>query len=358
MNRIPVGIDKLVLTSKDFSCPTIPKMTPVSSVELGEEHTPLLTCEDGIIIATGRLYKNTRKLNYCSNVGINSNGLQVTFNPNKHYHDYHTYSDPKKLKDSFSIIEDELKEIGIKTNVRDMVTYRIDINADAQMSKPYKDFKPLMDALNGKRMKATPYTTGIEIGNKSVSNVFYDKGQDVWNRTKESIKENNLTRNEVRLHGTKVVKAHSSTLFSTANNIIRHYDFIEEFYTNKTKEILKSISCYQDHQSNQLELEFDRDRYALQTIMDTQKKNKLQYYLSVFGGMEFIIDKYGSVSSFEKNVIDYLAIHRQTKKNLKQQIRDIYNSSVFLNKGYEKRRKEIGFMAEEMHDKFVLKKAS
>lgn len=357
MNRIPVGIDKLVLTSKDFSCPTAPKMTPVANVELGEEHDRLITCEDGIVIATGRLYKDTKKLNYCTNVGINRHGLQVTFNPNKHYHDYHTYSDPKKLNDSFSIIEDELKEIGIKTNVRDMVTSRIDINADAQMSKPYKDFKPLMDALNGKRMKATPYTTGIEIKNKSVSNVFYDKGQDVWNRTDKIITEKNLLRNEVRLLSTKVVKAHSSTFFSSANNIIRHYDFVEELYTNKAKEILKSINSYQN-KPKQFELDFDRDRYALQTIMDTHKKNKLQYYLSVFGGMELIITKYGSISSFEKNVIDYLPIHRQTKKNLKNQIKDIYNSSVFLNKDYEKRRKEIGFMAEEMHERFILKKVA
>jgi len=317
MSKIPVGIDKLVLTTKEFSCPTKPKMTPVANVELGEEHDPLIMCEDGIVIATGRLYKDTRKLTYCTNVGINKFGLQVTFNPNKHYHDYKTYSDQSKLKESFEIVQEELKEIGINTDVSQMQTSRIDVNADAEMSKEYKSFKPLMDAMKGRYMKATPYTTGIEIKNKSASNVFYDKGMDVWNRTKKPIPEKNLLRNEVRLLTTKVVQKHTSHFLSSANNIIRHYDYVNELHTNKTKEILKSIG--RNGVSTQLELEFDRDRHALQTIMDTQKRNKLQYYLSVFGGMEFIIEKYGSIHSFETNVIEYLDVHRQTKKRLRDQ---------------------------------------
>lgn len=110
----------------------------------------------------------------------------------------------------------------------------------------------------------------------------------------------------------------------------------------KHKSFSEGFKTPHNNQPNRLELDFDRDRHALQTIMDTDKKNKIQYFLSVFGGMELIITKYGSISSFEKNVIDYLAIHRQTKKNLKNQIRDIYASSIFLNKHYEKRHKEIG----------------
>lgn len=351
MSKMKIGIDKLVLTTKDFRLPTVPRMIPVYNTELGEsleDVSPIATTTDGQEIRAQRLYKDTRRLKTCTNVSINRNGLQLTFNPNSHYHEYKTYSDPKRLEESYKAIQSELKEIGILADVGRMTTYRIDTNNDCVMSKPYAKYKPVFDSLNASRMKVTSHTTGVTIKNKSAAAVFYDKVEDQLNKTGQLIAEENLLRNEVRLLNTGVVQRHASFL-SQANNIIRHYDHKDEVHLRKMDTILKSLK---PSTSTQLLFKFEDDIVALNHFLETQKKNKLQQFLSVFGGIEYILDKYGNIQSFEINVIDMLDAHRQTKKRFKETLRDLYHQNKFIASKVKNRHKELDSMTNEIFEKF------
>lgn len=343
-----IGIDKLVLHTREFICPTIPKMTPKTMKELGERDEVLLVTRDGNEIRANSLYKATNRLKNATNVSINRYGLQVTLNPNKLYHEYYQCGDVKVLKHNISNLERELKEIGIIADVHDFGISRIDTANDRVMDRPYEDYAALYDSMQGKYMKCTSYTTGIVIKNKSRAVVWYDKGADMLRLTGEKIAEDNLTRNEVRL--TKSESVRSKSYFNSVKNLIKHYDYKEEMHYRQVKEVLNSLNTIENKQAK---IPYDDDIYLLRDTFDKFKNSHALYYLASVGGISELLSRYASIHEFGVKVIDQLTVHRQAKARLKEQVKTAYENHLRTNKLLDVRHKDIISMITEMKEKFV-----
>lgn len=350
-----IGIDKLVLTSKEFIVPDIPKMKLQPNKELGVAPVegvdePIVQTGSGHKIYGSKLYKDSRLLKTCTNVAINKYGLQVTFNPNSHYHPYHSYSDVRKLEDSLHLIEMELKEMGIIAPVTRMRVSRIDANKDQEMEREYSAYKPIYNSMGASRMKATSYTTGVLIKNKSSQQVFYDKGQDQLNKTGEVIPETNLIRSEIRLTKTISVKSQTGGYLSSVENILKYYDHVSTVYYSQAKKVLDNL--YQQKDYDQLELQFNEDKDALGIMLNTGKRGVLKEYLAIKGGIDYLIYKYNTIELFEAKVINELEIHPTARKRLKNTLRDLVSQNRFMVQQIDKSRKDMDLLKQEIIDKF------
>lgn len=343
-----VGIDKLVLTSRDFSLPTTPSMVLQTNTEIGSEAPILAITKDGKELRGQKLYKRTKDLETCTNVSINRFGLTVSLNPNKQRHDYWTYSDPVKLKESLIDIEKELKSIGIRTNIGSMLVSRIDLNKDNQMEHPYKNYQPIFESLNAKKKRITPHTSGVSIGNKSSSFVFYNKHQQMKDTHKIDIGVYNLLRGELQIQTRRKVK--TSTYFDKVENLIKYYDHKDSIYTREAKIVLNSINnCNID----QISLPFENDITALMATCQKTTSKKLVHHLAAIGGLDYIYQKFGCLESYKVKVIDQLSIHHQQKTRLKKELDDIGSTYGHLSNMYQKRQGEISTMMNEIYQKFA-----
>jgi len=345
-----IGIDKLVLATKEFSLKTMPPMVLHNTKPYGEEESLLAVTQDGRRIQASRIYVPTDRLEVCSNISINRYGLNVSLNPNKAFHDYHQAEGVGHIEETLKNVQKELKEFGVSTDMKHHNISRIDVARDNSMTESYDTYKPLYDTLRARQMQATQYTTGVEVGNRSRSVVFYDKGEDVKRRTGEIISESNLVRGEVRLKNTKKVK--SSTYFNTTSNLVKYVDHVPTVYKKEMDNVLKGLKIMSE--DDQIIIPFDDDITLFNQVIKTHRRDHALNFLSMFGGIGYVLEKYGSLQEFEVNVLSRVEFrNRQARRKVTQQIRDLYHKSKMIGGILNKRQEQLKHLSQEMLLKFV-----
>jgi hypothetical protein len=125
-------------------------------------------------------------------------------------------------------IEDRLKDIGIKTNVRDAFISRLDVAKNIQVSEPTQSYFPVLGMLQGKRMSKRDYGTTYTWGNKSHEICAYDKLAEMAKRKVSTANISPTIRLEWRL--LKAAKFRAATSMRTVNDVLNDYGHIEQCY--------------------------------------------------------------------------------------------------------------------------------
>jgi hypothetical protein len=195
-----VGIDKLVLTTTDFSVRDV--FHPELQTDLGLLGVPqphLFTDGVGNVVKAKNTYYNHD--DGVVQMTINRFGLKVQTNPSKHFHAYELMTETEKLSIVTDNVTKVLKEVGVKLNMEDAVVSRLDLTKQAYMPQPVSLYGMAFKSIKGKRQEKRDYPDGFYFSNKSHEVCFYDKGKQLKLPGTE-----NLMRGEVRFKKTKVVQ--------------------------------------------------------------------------------------------------------------------------------------------------------
>ncbi len=171
------GIDKIVLQTRDF------QLKDADFLELeskkGPKNQPRLLCIDrtGKEVWGQKLYSNQPR----TNLDINHQGLKVSFNPSKILHPYDLLKDTRKLREVIGMVEKEMSEVGVKTNLQECMLTRLDLTKQDVMPQPILVYSDAFRMLKGNRTEKREYPSGYSFGNKSrtFDVIFYDKGAEL-----------------------------------------------------------------------------------------------------------------------------------------------------------------------------------
>ena len=276
------GIDKLVLTTRDFTVKDLSKLGQNKTIKQGkseEESLSSILVNTGIdheIIKANNLFYNVPDF---YNVSINKVGFQLVVNPSKVLHPYEL-SDTKKTIEVLHKVEKNLHDAGITFDMLGSSVSRLDLAKQAVPKRNPNGYTPAYTFMKGRQMKGVQYESGYRWGNKQHENTIYNK----------SIESNlpfpNLLRNEVKTKTTlatqKMTGIHNvKTLFDAGD------EYLTNFYNDYLNKKLFSASFH-----TQMTFDFDSE---VQRLLELKKqgRNALLKYLAITG-INQIIQKLGS----------------------------------------------------------------
>jgi hypothetical protein len=195
-----VGIDKIMMTTKDFRIGNsgMFKNSITYSPEVNGDLQPLkVWAQDkrGNAI-TGKLFNQLRDVV----IDINDKGMRLVFNPSvisAKGRVNHLANNRKDMAMVNEIVQGVCNELQIDTCVKTHTLHRIDLAKDCTMNMPVEEYFPVLSALDGKRMKVVGYPDGHSFRNGQREGMFYNRGLKVQMDTGKQM-ENSLARFEFR----------------------------------------------------------------------------------------------------------------------------------------------------------------
>jgi hypothetical protein len=195
-----VGIDKLVLTTTDFSVDDVYHSELKTDLGLlGVPQPHLFTDGAGIVVKAKKTFYNQE--DSIVNLTINEKGLQIITNPSKHFHTYELMTETEKLSIVADNVTRVLDEVGIKCNIEDARVSRLDLAKQEYMPQPVALYGEAFKSIKAKRQEKKDYPDGFYFFNTQHEVCFYDKGKQL-----KMPANKNFMRGEVRLKNTKVVQ--------------------------------------------------------------------------------------------------------------------------------------------------------
>ena len=148
------GIDKLTLTTKDFSVANLNGYSTKGD-KIGEQSPFLLTTREGEDVFANQAWKKEPIGNGEGLiVSFNRNGMQLQFNPSKHKHPYHLegIGHLSNVKEDVQAI---LNNLGIDCALERLKLSRVDVTKQVESKRNYVGYKGAFDlvANTSKRSK-------------------------------------------------------------------------------------------------------------------------------------------------------------------------------------------------------------
>lgn len=281
------GIDKLILTTKDFAVKDISIFSQNRNIPQGKQESdlPVIFIENGhngfTVQANGLGYN---EVNGLYNTSINRVGIQVIFNPSKVLHQYEL-SDVNQAKKVVQAVQKNLNEKGIMLNMENATISRIDLAKQNFMERNNETYAPAFTFLKGKKMKAVQYDFGYRWGNKQHENTIYDKSIE------SKLQTPNLLRNEVKFKTTR-----STQKTTGIHNLTQLYEAGTPYLTQVYNEYLNT-KLFRNQIESQMVIDFDTEVQILSNFKN-QGRNAVFNWLSV-KGIEYFV-KMGSLESIFK----------------------------------------------------------
>jgi hypothetical protein len=181
--QLEAGIDKLVLSTKDFEVKDTkplniqPLMKPAGK-ESPEQESGFLFMSAGQPVFGAKAFLNTD--HYQVNIG--QLGLSITLNPSKILHPYELLTNESQLAEVCSRIESELYHSGLGLSIAGCNVARLDIAKQASMPRPVSAYAPAFDMLRFKGTRSQNINHGAEtfsVRSKSIEASFYDKIKEI-----------------------------------------------------------------------------------------------------------------------------------------------------------------------------------
>ncbi len=227
--------------------------------------------------------------------------------------------DYQGTKDAFQQAERMLKDIGIHTNIRTAQASRLDTFRNAIVSEPFSNFRSVLLAMQGSRMKQQEYGDGVLWKNGRSQVIAYDKCAQLLYK-KESVVglPSNALRAELRsLEASKVRDVYG---FKNVQELLDGYDGILDVYRQSLKKLLFKYSV------PELEVIFASELEAhMRFCEEHYGRNWFQKFLMEVG-MQCLVQK----SSIETvvQVLDKVADNKMQKSRLKRDLQKIRFSAA------------------------------
>jgi hypothetical protein len=317
-----LGIDKLVLTTTDFSVDDVFHSELKTDLGLlGEPQPHLFTDGAGNVVKARKTWYNQE--DSIVNVTINKRGLQVITNPSKHFHRHELMTETEKL----SIVADNvvrvLDEVGIKCNIEDARISRLDLAKQAYMPQPVALYGEAFRAVKGKRQEKKDYPDGFYFYNKQHEVCFYDKGKQL-----SMPKDKNFMRGEVRFKHTRVVQQKTEGIATLRELRISGMPHLNGCY-NK---YLETQVFGPAEQAKNLEDEMP-NILAIASFIKALRASSPKKWHNDFKGMygiEHILSMVGGVEGY-RHVLELAGVPRTSIYNLLEKDKKLREQKGFLD---------------------------
>jgi hypothetical protein len=207
----PAGIDKLVLTTREYRVTDTKPLNIQPSMKFAGQSVEdsgsnvLFTCQ-GEPIFGAKAFLNTDQFA----VNFSQYGMSVTFNPSKLKHEYNLLTDADELEQVSMYLEGQLKEHCIHASLMSAGVSRLDIAKQATMPRQVSYYAPAFDQMRFKGVRSNNVNHGAEtfsVRNKTVEACFYDKQKELNPAGMPS----DFMRAELRLRNSNGVKRYAGS---------------------------------------------------------------------------------------------------------------------------------------------------
>lgn len=279
------GIDKLVLTTREFSIKSLSVMGQNRNIPQGktEDELPVLGIDTGFghmeMIRANSIYFNDETGIF--NFSVNRTGAQVVFNPSKILHQYNLVTDTKEVKKVGDLITKRLHDQGINVSLESSNVSRLDLAKQDIMTRGIYTYSKAFAFMRGKRMTSTGYKDGYRWGNTQHEVTAYDKGIE------SNLPIENLMRLEGKFKTTKTVQKKSG--FKNYADIL-HSDsgHLTDIYNRYLNDVLfgKNVPF-------QTSINFDQEVEKLKYFKETGRGAVSNYLIC--NSINSLINQYGTI---------------------------------------------------------------
>ena len=181
--QLESGVDKLVLTTKDFRVSdtkplNIQPVMKLAGSETPEQESSFLFMKGNEPVFGAKAFLNTD--HYSVNIG--RLGMSITLNPSKILHPYELLTSETTLQQVCNMIESDLNANWLHLSVNGCSLSRVDVAKQAAMPRPVSAYAPAFDLLRIKGTRSHNVHHGAEtfsVQSKSVEAAFYDKIKEI-----------------------------------------------------------------------------------------------------------------------------------------------------------------------------------
>jgi len=293
----PTGIDKLSLTTRDFTV-TNGKRSGLTvqpaprSLATGQDNNVLLFRDRGGREVSGmKAYANDELFA----VNINQHGLNVIINPSKPYHPTELCRDEETLSKRLETVYGRLAERGIKANYGQMKLSRIDLARNGHMKQPCRSYHTIFGGLGLPRAKRqATYPDGYTTGNNTFGLTFYNKGREA------GTEQDNLLRAEMQFK--KSDGKHYRLLSIGRVDDIAEVGFshLDDVYRQIMQRHVFKTETYAGQQT----IVFSDSHQHLQAIIETVGRKQALICFERLHGVESLLQATGGIDGYRHLLIN------------------------------------------------------
>ena len=328
------GIDKLVLTTKDFRIADVrqSKLTiqPNKIDYSKESHADGLLFMDstGTAIHGAKAHHNHELFQ----IDIGYTGLKITTNPSKPYHPYFTCSNIEELKhrneEAFRYIYNEMR---IDANFEQMNISRLDATRTEAMKHNCIAYQPILKSLKIPRAKMQKtYPDGYMSSNKQTSFVCYNKGAEIrqdkarlfWLESHPELNQDNLLRMEMQAKKTEAVRKQFG-IQTLSDLYLAGINHIQSNYKHKLLvDIFKA-----GYTTEQASFSFESHADMVLILLELKKQYPSKYMQKFYRLQNFMMDADWSIT---EAVLKDAHLHRNTIAKHRNEYIELRNMARFL----------------------------
>jgi len=244
---------------------------------------PLWRKPSGAVVKGSKAFYNSEHINLTI-APLKESGVQafVKFSVPKIYYGDNYYSTGREGTQAvLGIVERELLEAGIETDIQEASLSRIDTCATAIMEEAFPSYAPIFSLLNGSRQQRRDYGTTFLWENSQIQQCIYDKNREAENRgIAPGTYPAQSMRAEYRLLNKR--KIESTLGFSSVGMLPNQWDLLKDRSRQAWSKLFRfEPGEFEIMASRQLSLELShfRDKYG---------RNYLDYYLKAVGALSLV----------------------------------------------------------------------
>jgi hypothetical protein len=313
------GIDKLTLTTRDFSIKNVSVLGQNRSIRQGktEEEIPVLGIDTGFghmeMIRANSVYFNDETGLF--NFSVNQTGAQVIFNPSKILHPVNLVTDLKEVKKVGDLVTKRLHDQGINVSLNSANVSRLDLAKQEIMTRSLRTYSGACAFIKGKRMSGINYGNGYSWRNGETESVFYDKGIE------SNLPIQNLNRLEVRLKTTKAVQKRSG-LKNYGDMLHSDVSHLTGIYNRYLNDVLFSKNV-----SHQTSINFEQEVEKLKHFKSIGRSAVSKYLLC--NSINSLISQYGTIDV----LFDIMAKAGFSKGQISKERQNIISIMQYIGSG-------------------------
>lgn len=318
-----VGIDKLELTTREWQV----NSWRDSNLTLfpTPERAGMEAMEDFLIIRDkSGVEKRGQKAvlnDPLYSLTLNQFGARLTLNPSKPYHPVNLCSDNSTLADRIGAVETRLREQGIFLNIADSKLSRIDLAKNIQCKNPVSYYSEVFRGLRLPRAdKQAEFPEGYRTNNNSRSLIFYNKGQEVFQKTGDStileLHGNNLMRGELQYKKASIPHQLKMKTFDDFNR------YGMEFLQKRYRETMENnVFKFESGQGLSIPIQYDEKSLLdeLVSVLEKHPRNGYLNYRAMIGDRNIPL-LWGSLENFANAVLT-ISENRATTQRITKAIR-------------------------------------
>jgi hypothetical protein len=243
-------------------------------------------------------------------ISANGHGLKATVNPNKVVHAYMPLQDTAQLAEVVAEVERAVLKL-VSTDVRGMVTQRIDLCRQATTAEPVWKYAEAMRTCKPPRKQVFPEPGGLRYGTakQRVQTAFYDLGRRAAEVDSVDGLPDNMARLEPRFNGVEAVSKHMG--IGTVRQLLdlSGDELTAAYVRSVNAEVFRLMPATASH-VGQFVIPYAQAVQELEVFFEAHGRKRIaaRRYRAALGA-DALLQRFGSFNRYEKTLVE-LGIER------------------------------------------------